>query len=172
MVSTIQHFRPAPGIFFRPGISRPKKTQYKTLQSNINPRAFNIKVADKYWLFFLNSNFYSVESEYFWTYGRQEAELFLVIPEPAPREIWIKLSNPPQDNQVRVIFEQHSRTIRMKAGENRAIKISKPGGLAVDRGRIYRVRIRSTESYSPYFSEPGSEDQRLLGVRVHFALVP
>lgn len=149
----------------------PEKTQYKSLPSNSNPRAFNNLVADKYWLFFLNSNFYSVEAEHFWTYGRHEAELFLVVPEPAPREIWIKLSNPPRDNRVRVIFEHQSRTVKLKAGENQVIKIGKPGGLAVDRGRIYRVRIRSDESYSPYFSEPGSEDQRLLGIRVHFALV-
>ena len=66
-----------PGINFPAKFFPPEKTQFSTLPSNTNPRAFNRRIADKYTLFFLNDNYHPLEGEVFWTYADQELELFL-----------------------------------------------------------------------------------------------
>ena len=160
-----------------PGISFPakhfpaEKTQYKTLPSNTNPKAFNKNIADKYTLYFLNDNFHSMEDELFWTYSDQELELFLLAPR-AVRTFTVQLKNIPLANQVAVQIEHKKQKVFIEPGGVRMITFSHIPGLRVDQRRyLYHVKIKSGRSFCPYLDAvPQVPDQRRLGVQVHLQL--
>lgn len=160
-----------------PGISFParhfpvEKTQYATLPSNVNPKAFNKEIGDQYTLFFLNDNFHPIEGETFWTYADKELELFLLAPG-AVRTFSVQLKNIPLANQVAVQIEHKRLKVFIKPGDARIITFSRIPGLRVDQRRyLYHIRIKSDRSFSPYFdAQPLIPDQRLLGVQAKFQL--
>jgi hypothetical protein len=158
-----------PGISFPARLFPPEKTQYSTLPSNTNPRAFDKHIADKYTLFFLNDNFHPMEEEKFWTYADRELEMFLLAPR-AVRSFHVQLKNIPLDNQVRVQIEYRVKRAFLSAGGVREIVFGRIAGLRFDDRYLYHVKLKSSRSYCPYFSEPGSADQRWLGVQAHIEL--
>ena len=103
-----------PGISFPAKFFPPEKTQYATLPSNTNPRAFNKQIGDKYTLFFLNDNFNPIEDESFWTYADKELELFLLAPRPV-KTFHVQLKNIPLANQVRFQIEHKIQKVFIAA---------------------------------------------------------
>lgn len=160
-----------PGMSFPARFFPAEKTQYATLPSNINPRAFNKKVGDQYTLFFLNDNFNPMEGGSFWTFADREMELFLLAPR-AVRTLTVQLKNNPLANQVTVQVEHKKQRVFIKPGEVRILTFRNIPGLRVDvRRYIYHVRIKSDRFYCPFFdAEPHVPDRRLLGVQVSFEL--
>ncbi len=158
-----------PGISFPARYFPAEKTQYSTLPSNTNPRAFNKHIADKYALFFLNDNFHPMEDEFFWTYADRELELFLVAPG-AVKAFHVQLKNTPLANQVRFQIEHKVQRVFLAAGGIRAITLGNIPGLRIDDRFLYHVKIKSGRSYCPYFSEADSSDARWLGVQAHIEL--
>ncbi len=158
-----------PGISSPARFFPPEKTQYATLPSNTNPRAFNKNIADKYRLFFLNDNFHPMEDEFFWTYSDRELELFLLAPGGV-RTLRFQLENTPLDNQVRLQVEHKVQSVFVGAGLVREVAFSGISGLRIDDRFLYHIKIRSGRSYCPYFSENDSSDLRWLGIRAHIEL--
>ena len=159
-----------------PGLSFPikffpvEKTQFATLPSNTNPRAFNKKIAGKYTLFFLNDNYNPIEGEAFWTHADKELELFLLAPRPV-KTFTVQLKNIPLDNQVSFQIEHKKKTVFIAADNVRVITFNKIPGLCVDRRYIYHIKIRSSRSFCPYFAAGNAnQDRRLLGIQTQIEL--
>ncbi len=148
----------------------PEKTQYSTLPSNTNPRAFNKKIGDRYTLFFLNDNYHPIEADAFWTNADRELELFLLAPLRV-RTFTVQLKNTPLANQARVQVEHKRQTVFIEPGGVRFVSFSHIPGLCVDGRFLYHLRIKSQRSHCPYFAANGdTHDRRLLGVQVHILL--
>jgi len=159
-----------PGVSFPAKFFPPEKTQYSTLPSNTNPRAFNKKISDQYTLFFLNDNYNPIEDEAFWTYADKELELFLLAPRPVKVFI-VQLKNIPLDNQVSFQIEHKKKTVFIDADTVRVITFNNIPGLCVDQRYVYHVKIKSSRFFCPYFAGGAATmDQRLLGVQTHIKL--
>ena len=158
-----------PGISFPAKFFPPEKTQFSTLPSNTNPRAFNKNIADKYTLFFLNDNFHPMENESFWTYADQELELFLLAPRPV-KTFHVQLNNISLANHVRFQIEQKIMKVFIAADDACEITFSNIPGLCLDERYLYHIKIKSERSFCPYFANVNSMDQRWLGVQTHIEL--
>jgi hypothetical protein len=148
----------------------PEKTQFATLPSNLNPRAFNKHIGDKYTLFFLNDNFNPLEGELFWSYADQEVELFLLAPRQV-KTFFVQLKNIPLANRVRLQIDHQIQKVYLAADSVRAITFSHVSGLRLNQRYLYHIKIKSQRSYCPYFADPNSLDQRRLGVQTHIELL-
>jgi hypothetical protein len=159
-----------PGISFPVKYFPAEKTQFATLPSNINPRAFNKKIGDQYTLFFLNDSYNPIEGESFWTYADKELELFLLAPQPV-KTFTVQLKNIPRSNQVCFQIEHKKKTLFIEPDDVRIITFSNIPGLCVDRRYLYLIKVKSARFFSPYFDiSPETQDRRLLGVQTHIQL--
>jgi len=161
------------GLSFPINLFPPEKTQYQSLQTNENPRAFGRLVRDshgKYTVHFLNDNNWPLEENSFWTNGRKPVELFAVMPGPASR-FRIKLKNIPLPNRVVLEIEHLRREFRLQPNQEVMVNVDckRYGitGLEMKKRRIYYFRVRSRREYNPFFADPEEEDRRNLGVQVH-----
>ena len=158
-----------PGAHFPARLFPPEKTQFSTLPSNTNPRAFNRRIGDKYSLFFLNDNYNPLEGEHFWSYADQELELFLLAPR-AVKTFHVQLKNIPLANQIRFQIEHKTQKVFIAPDSARIITFSHIPGLNLNRRYLYHIKIKSRRSYCPYFAKTDSLDQRRLGVQTHIEL--
>ncbi|HSQ35997.1 MAG TPA: hypothetical protein VLQ89_08400, partial [Candidatus Binatia bacterium] len=158
-----------PGSVFPAKFFPPEKTQFSTLPSNTNPRAFNRHIPGKYTLFLLNDNYNPIEGEYFWSYADQELELFLLAPRQV-KTFHVQLKNTPLANQVRFQIDHKARNVFLAPDSVRVITFSHIPGLRLDQRYLYPIKIKSRRSYSPYYADAGSMDQRWLGVQTHIEL--
>jgi hypothetical protein len=154
-----------PGISSPAKFFPPEKTQYSTLPSNTNPRAFNRNIGDQYTLFFLNDNYNPLEEEAFWTYADQELELFLLAPR-AVKTFLVQLKNIPLANRVFIQIEHKRQKVFIPPGDVRIVSFSRIPGLRIDDRYLYHFKIQSDRYFCPYFdARPSVPDQRLLGVQ-------
>ncbi len=157
------------GTAFPARLFPPEKTQFSTLPSNTNPRAFNRRIGDKYTLFLLNDNYNPLEGELFWSYADKELELFLLAPRQV-RTFHVQLKNIPLDNQVRFQIDHKVKKVFLAADSAREITFSHLTGLRLNRRYLYHIKIKSQRSYCPYFADSRAQDQRQLGVQTHIEL--
>ncbi len=146
-----------------------EKTQYQTLQSNENPRAFGRLVRDgnrKAWVHFINDNFWPIEENSFWTNGDKTLELFIAIPEQF-KEFQVMVKNNPLPNTVTIQIEHQMKKIRLAGDQETTVKFKNLNGLDTKERNVYYVKIKSDQSYCPYFSDPDNEDKRVLGANIH-----
>ncbi|MBN2346323.1 MAG: hypothetical protein JXO51_08010 [Candidatus Aminicenantes bacterium] len=171
LLNGLQHsaFPRYPGLSFPIRLFPPEKTQYATLPSNTNPRAFNRRIAGKYTLFFLNDNYNPIEGEAFWTHADKQLELFVLAPGKVQR-FTFQLKNIPRDNHVRLQVEHKARTVFIPAGEVRSVSFSHVPGLRFFSRYLYLVKIKSRKYFCPFFADPATQDRRLLGVQAHLLL--
>ena len=154
-----------PGISFPAKFFPPEKTQYASLPSNNNPRAFNRNIGDKYTLYFLNDNYHPLEDETFWTFADQELELFLLAPQ-AVKTFSVQLKNIPLANRVFVQIDHKKQKVFITPGDVRIVTFSRIPGLRIDDRYLYHVKVRSDRYFCPYFdATPPVPDERLLGVQ-------
>lgn len=158
-----------PGLSFPIKFFPAEKTQYATLPSNTNPRAFNRRIAGKYTLFFLNDNYNPIEGEAFWTHADNELELFLLAPDRV-RMFTFQLKNIPLDNRIRLQVEHKSKTVFIAAGDVRNVTFSHVPGLRIANRFLYHIKIKSSSYYSPFFADAKTLDRRLLGVQAQIEL--
>ncbi len=151
----------------------PEKTLYKSLPTNTNPRAFNrlLKTGStECRLFFLNDNFYDLEENEFWTFADRSCELLLIAPFQ-PEGIVFTITNHPANNQVELELDNLKNVLRLKPAQKVSFPFKKVNGLRIDRGYIFHLKIKSREKYFPFARDSGSEDRRVLGVRVKLELL-
>ncbi len=160
-----------PGVTFPSRLFPAEKTQYSTLPSNTNPRAFNKKIGDQYTLFMLNDSYNPIEGDFFWTKADQELEFFLLAPRRV-RSFVVQLKNIPKPNQVSLAIEHKRHRVYIEPGGVRSVAFSKVPGLRIDSRRfLYLFKIRSDRSFCPYFEAAGSRDLRKLGVQTRIQLL-
>jgi len=158
-----------------PGLGLPirwfpaEKTQYATLPSNINPRAFDRSVGGKYTLYYLTDAYHALEGESFWTVGDQELEMFLLAPAPV-REFTLVLKNHPRPNRVHVQIENQRRRIVVSPNDTVRVHIRNVPCLRIGERALYLVSIRSEREFTPFFDAGDSNDRRRLGVQVRLEL--
>ncbi len=158
------------GTAFPANLFPPEKTQYSTLPSNTNPRAFNRQIGDQYTLFMLNDNYNPIEGESFWTKSDQELEFFLLAPRQV-KTFAVQLKNIPKPNHVFLKIEHKKLKVFIEPGGVRMVTFSKIPALNIDHRYLYYFKIKSDRAFCPYFEEPGSYDRRLLGVQAHIQLL-
>jgi hypothetical protein len=159
-----------PGVTFPARLFPPEKTQFLTLPSNTNPRAYNRKIGDRYTLFMLNDNYNPIEGEFFWTQADQELEFFLLAPRRV-RTFVLQLKNIPKPNYVSLQVEHKRMNVFIAPGNVRSVTFSNIPGLNIDHRFLYYFKIKSEKSYCPYFEAADSADRRLLGVETHIELL-
>lgn len=158
-----------PGLSFPIKFFPAEKTQYATLPSNTNPRAFNRKIAEKYTLFFLNDNYNPIEGEAFWTHADKELEMFLLAPGKVKR-FTFQLKNIPLANYIHLQVEHKSKNIFIAAGNVRDITFTNVHGLRIANRFIYHIKIKSSNYYCPFFIDAKTQDRRQLGVQTQIEL--
>jgi hypothetical protein len=107
---------------------------------------------------FLDGNVHA-EPEGFWVRGKMAAE-FVAAPEAAGSVVTLQLRNGTRANQVSVESGTFQRLLIFTPGETQSIDVP------LDRQHRARIRVASGEGFVPAEEEPGSTDQRFLGIWV------
>lgn len=162
------------GLSFPINLFPPEKTQYLSLPTNENPRAFGQHIrtgASSYQLFFLNDNFHTVEGDHFWSKGSLTCELFLVA-EGQPKTFEITLETKARDNRITFSIDHIARNLMLQPGRNYTIRFDHIDGLPIGtERRIYHIRIKSSRSSIGAFENPETDrDGRDLGVKTQITL--
>ncbi len=160
------------GLSFPIKLFPPEKTQYDKLPTNENPRAFGRLIYDgdtKYWVYFLNDNYHQINDNSFWTNGEKCLELFLAT-EKKPKEFIFMLKNIPKDNKIKISIEDRKKEIYLRPEQSAVKSFKKIRGLRMSNRYVYHIKIKSSESFCPYFNDPDKEDKRILGIKVHVGI--
>ena len=160
------------GLSFPIKLFPPEKTQYDKLPTNENPRAFGRLIYDgdtKYWVYFLNDNYHPINENSFWTNSSKELELFLATEKEASEFIFM-LKNIPEQNKVQIRIENQKKEIFLNPEQSASKRFRKIRGLRMNNRYVYYIKIKSKESFCPYFHDPEEEDKRILGVKVHIGI--
>lgn len=160
------------GLSFPIRLFPPEKTQFLNLQTNENPFAFHnfIRVGkQKYWLFFINENFWPIETSprernSFWTYSDKELEMILAIPGKVD-VFYVELTNIPVKNRVTIQIEYQKKEVELEPGEEVVVSFRNIRTLKIQNRYIFHVKIKSNQSYCYYLNEPRSNDRRIVGVK-------
>ena len=162
------------GLSFPINLFPPEKTQYLSLPTNENPRAFGtlVRHGDKtYQVYFINDNYHTIENDFFWSKGTEKLELFIAVPQTVDT-FEITLQTKQEKNRVYFGIEHKSKEMILNPGENYVIRFKKVRGLRMKNKYIYHLKIRSGNSYCEYMENPGPDaDRRDLGVRTHIGVV-
>lgn len=163
------------GISYPINLFPPEKTQYLSLPTNENHRAFGqrIHVGDKtYQIFFLNDNFHTIENNAFWSKADNKTELFLVTTEKV-KTFEVTLVTKKENNTVYFSIENRSRHLKLNPGKSYTVNFKHIHGLQMNKNRfIYHVKIKSSRSYTGYMDNPQQDpDRRELGVKTHIGVV-
>jgi len=146
-----------------------EKTQYLTLPSNENPRAFGRLIRDskgnRFYIHFVNDNYWQIEDNYFWTYSTKEAEFFLVS-EKRINNFYIEFKNSPvNNNHFSFNFEYNTYNFRLDKNQVIVKRISAVNPLKYKSRYVYYLKLKSKKDYCAYFNDYNSNDKRILGVR-------
>ncbi len=160
------------GLSFPINLFPPEKTQFDKLPTNENPRAFGRLIHDgntKYWVYFLNDNYHPVNDNSFWTNSTKELEFFLAT-EKKVNEFIFMLKNIPEYNKVRLRIEDQKKEVFLKPEQSASKRFRNIRGLKMSNRYVYFIKIKSSESFCPYFSDPENDDKRVLGIKVHIGI--
>jgi hypothetical protein len=109
-------------------------------------------------VFFLDEASYA-EPEAFWIAGRSTASI--VIQPDAPSRAILRLRNAPVPNDVQLAAGAWRETLSLGPGEERTVSVP----VAAERGAVL-LTVSSAAGFRPSEVEPGSRDNRFLGVWV------
>jgi hypothetical protein len=108
-------------------------------------------------VFFLDERSFP-EPEGFWVGGRRESTIALQPDQPTT-SLAVKVRNAPVDNVVTLSSGQWREVLTLAAGDERTVVVPIAPG-----ARAALVTISSAEGFRPSESQPGSRDERVLGV--------
>lgn len=160
------------GLSFPIKLFPPEKTQFQTLPTNTNPRAFGrmIRCGDlRYWVYFLNDNYWKIENNSFWTVGNDPLELLLTT-EKEVKEFEVALENIPKKNRVTFQIEHKKHRLNLLPGKSHTVVFQKIKGLKFKNRYIYHIKVKSSEWYCPNFIDPYDRDHRILGVKTQIGI--
>jgi hypothetical protein len=125
----------------------------------------------RFQIYFLDDNSYAREELTFWVRGQSRADLLVKTVDPASA---LDLDLASGDVATTVTVTRGWQSQRVDLAPNATARISVPldGGFPYVGTRVWRVSIRSSGGFVPYFLTAGSQDTRFLGVRVKPELRP
>jgi hypothetical protein len=160
------------GMSFPINLFPPEKTQYLSLPSNENPRAFGKLLHDNektYQVYFLNDSYHMIEEDFFWTYADQKLELFLSAPQPV-KAFRVELHSKVPDNKVTLDIEYRRKRMKLQPGKPYTVTLKHIDGLKIKDNYLYYLKIKSDGYWSCFDEGADGKDKRKLGVRVHIGL--
>ncbi|MCP5108483.1 MAG: DUF2029 domain-containing protein [bacterium] len=162
------------GMSFPINLFPPEKTQFLSLPTNENPRAFGKLLRDgenTYQVYLINDNYHTIETNSIWSKGDKKLELFLATPAKV-KGFEITLVSKKQNNRVSFAIEHKEKTMILNPDKNYVIRFRNIEGLKMKNRYIYHIKIKSGKSYCGYLENPEKDrDKRVLGVNTHIGLV-
>ncbi len=144
----------------------PEMTMVENLSTNVNPHAFHIPFGDppKYYLYFLNDNFYLPENGGFWIPGKSELEFIMEL-HYQPKKIIVYIENGlANNNHIRVKLGKEYKDIVMISGQKKEVSFNGIKGLwRIKNKFFYRIKVSSEKGYIPSFWGGNLRDRRFLG---------
>ncbi len=157
------------GLTFPINMFPPEKTQYNSLPFNENPHARRREMTNsphRFWLYFINEQFWPKEGNTFWTYGKGQQELF-VLSEKHVEEFTFIISNGPEKNRVTVEVDGKVKEVTVDSWKRKLVTIKGHEGFKTDKNRyIYYIKTGGEKSFKPFYADDNSSDTRLLGVNI------
>jgi hypothetical protein len=161
------------GLSFPIRLFPPEKTQFLSLPTNENPRAFGKLLHDgakSFHVYFLNDNFHAIEEgDYFWTNGDKPVELFLAASQEV-KTFRLGLRSQAPDNNVCIRIEHQRKQAVLDPEKSYITEFKHITGLKVKGRYIYYIKIKSDRSWVGYSDSSKSKDKRSLGVQVRIGL--
>ncbi|MCP4152982.1 MAG: hypothetical protein GY757_34940, partial [bacterium] len=145
------------GISFPINLFPPEKTQYLSLPTNENPRAFGKVLRDgenAYQLYFINDNYHTVEENAFWSKGDKTLEMFMATPKKV-KEFHLTVNTLQKKNRIRYQIDDKVKEGILNPGKNYVIRIKNVTGLKMKDKYIYHFKIKSDNDYCGYLEIPG-----------------
>jgi hypothetical protein len=162
----------AAGLSFPIRLFPPEKTQYLSLPTNENPRAFGKMVhdGDRYCqIYILNDNFHDMAKNGFvWTKKDRQLEFFVAAPEKVKR-FRVTLQSAVKDNEVSVEAEYKRKRVILSANRPYVAEFKDINGLKMKNKYLYYFKIKS-ERWWVGLNDEGEIDHRGLGVNFHIGL--
>jgi len=144
----------------------PEMTMVENLPTNVNPHAFRIPLEEnpKFYLYFLNDNFYIPERGGFWIPGEKEVE-FIIETSFKPKTIKFLLENGlANNNKITIKLGNQKAKVFLVSGERREVELSLQKDYFYTRNKwFYRVKVKSRKGYIPAFWNADYRDRRFLG---------
>jgi hypothetical protein len=119
----------------------------------------------RFQIYFLDDNGYAREDLSFWIRGRSTAEVLVKTVEAASA-LDLSLASGETATMVTVTRGWRSQRVEMAAHATARISVPLDDGFPYVGTRVWRVSIRSSAGFVPFFAMPGSQDTRFLGVLV------
>ena len=160
------------GLSFPIKLFPPEKTQFLSLPTNENPRAFGHLLHDNentYQVYFLNDNFHEIEGDFFWTQADQQLELFLAAPQKV-KTFRVELRSKVSRNRVSLAIEYERKRLIMQADVPYLVKFKYIPGLEIKGKYVYYLKIKSQGFWDCLNKQASCKDMRKLGVQVHIGL--
>lgn len=144
----------------------PEMTMVENLPTNVNPHAFRIALesSPKFYLYYLNDNFYIPENGGFWIPGKKEAE-FIIEMVSKPTKIIFHIENGLANNN-RIAIKVNGQLIKAEflSGERKDLQLDASKSFFYTRNKwFYKVKIKSRKGYIPAFWHTDYKDRRFLG---------
>lgn len=161
------------GLSFPIRLFPPEKTQFLSLPTNENPRAFGQLIHDEdrtYQIYFINDHYHAIEGDQFWTLADGALELFLAAPQPV-KVFRVKLYSAVDKNPVHLTFEYKQKTAILGKEKPYIAVFKNINGLQVKGQYIYHIKIKSDRYLDGYAVLPEIPDKRSLGVQVHIGVI-
>jgi len=160
------------GLSFPARLFPPEKTQYLSLPTNENPRAFGKLLHDQertYHIYFLNDYFHTIEEDFFWTMADKPLELFLSAPQEV-KQFRVELRSKVSGNIVSLNVEYKHKRMLLKKNKSYTVKLKKISGLKIKGKYVYYFRIKSSHFWECQDLPGNCLDARKLGVRVQIGI--
>lgn len=125
----------------------------------------------RFQIYFLDDNSYSREDLSFWVRGRAKADLLVKTVEPASA-LDLDLAAGDAATTVTVTRGWWSERVELAPGATARVSVPLDEGFPYNGTRVWRVSVRTSAGFVPYFLTAGSQDTRFLGVRVKPELRP
>jgi hypothetical protein len=152
-----------------------EKTLINSLPTNTNPRAFKVpfgKLPNRYFIHFLNDNFYPRQGNGFWTYGNKKCEILLRTFSPVEKFIIYLTNNGRLKNKATIKVEGTKKEIILSEKERKKVEFRVGKGFKFGSSYIYHIKVKSKKGAIPYFETNKSNDRRFLGVFVEIKIIP
>lgn len=160
------------GLSFPAHLFPPEKTQYLSLPTNENPRAFGKVIHDrdnKFEIYFVNNYFHEVHNSVFWTRKDYCTELFMATPRPV-HKFRITLRSEVPGNRVTLDVEYVRKQAVLKAKKKYTVTVEKIPGLRIKDKYVYYIKVKSDNYWGGHRLSNTSEDKRELGVEVRLGV--
>ncbi|MCP5051982.1 MAG: hypothetical protein GY940_32740 [bacterium] len=172
------------GMSFPIRLFPPEKTQYLSLPTNENPRAYGRLLHDgskTYQVYFLNDNYHDIEGDMFWTKKDQPLEFFLAASKKV-KTFRVQLMSVVPDNSVSLAVEYKRKRTKIGKDKPYIATFKNIKGLKIKGRYVYYLCIKSSRYRNGYTYkipapvkpvEEGKEpkrDERHLGVKVHIGV--